>query len=117
MKIKTLAVSMVATVLISACDNSSNSKLITFSPDSLSNCEVGTEVLVKWDVKREYPDVKDVQIFVAAEGKELLFAEGTAEGESKTGPWVRPGTPRFIVKNKANNKELGSAVLNGSKCK
>lgn len=112
-----LCSSILVAVLLSACNNSPVSKSLTFSPSSLTNCEVGSEVLVKWDVKSEHPNVSDVQIFVSTGGSETLFAEGTAIGESKTGPWVRPGDPIFIAKDKISHKELGRAFVSGPVCK
>lgn len=102
--------------MLSACENSSTSKLITFEPSSLPTCDKASEVGLKWDVRNAYPGVQAVQIVVIDGATEVVFGEGGAIGETKTGAWVRPGIPRFVLKDKANGKVLGEAVVKGPKC-
>lgn len=72
--------------------------------------------MVKWDVRNSYPGVDAIQITVVEGTKESIFADGGAYGEAKTGLWVRPGIPRFILKDKTNGKVLGEGIVNGPKC-
>lgn len=116
MKTMTAVSFFAISLLLSACDNTSTSKVLTFVPSSLETCEKASEVVVKWDVRNAYPDVKAVQIFVVDGASETVFGVGGAEGETKTGSWVRPGIPRFVIKDKINGKVLGEGVVNGPKC-
>lgn len=103
-------------IVIVGCDSSSKPKLIAFTPEKLTVCEPASEVLVRWDVRNEFPNVKAVRIYVADANTETLFAEGDAFGETKTGAWVRPGSPRFLVKNKDNGQLLSEGIVSGPKC-
>jgi len=111
-KISILAI----TTAITACDKTPASSLLTFEPPSLAACDPSAEVTVKWDVRNAHPEVNNVQVFVTVGVSEDLFAEGVAWGDAKTGPWVIPGKPRFVLKDKADGKVLGEAAIAGPKC-
>lgn len=102
--------------ILSACDSESESRLLNFDPPSLAACEPASQVTVKWDMRTAYPDVHVVQVFIADGASENLFAEGNALGDASTGPWARPGKPRFILKDKASGKVLVEAVIKGPRC-
>ena len=105
-----------ATIILSACDMTPTSSVLTFEPPSLSACNPASEVIVKWDVRTVHPEVQILQVFVNDGITEKLFAEGSPLGEAKTGPWAQPGKPRFVLKNKANGKVLLEAAIGGPNC-
>lgn len=108
---------LMAVSVLSACDNNSNSNVLIFEPSSLATCDKASEVIVKWNVRTAYPDVGAVNIFVVDGASEVLFGVGGPVGVTKTGLWVRPGIPQFIIKDKASGKVLGEAAVSGPKCK
>jgi hypothetical protein len=97
------------------CDNLNSPRLLSFDPPSLSSCEVAS-VLVKWDVRIKHPEVTFVSVFVSDGNQENIFAEGIAFGEAKTGRWVKPSLPLFIIKDKNTGKILDKATLDGPSC-
>jgi hypothetical protein len=119
------------TIGLSACQQSSSpadrgdhaskettsqiSNQIFVEPATLSSCGVGKIVTVKWDVRAEKPAITDVEIFTGAPMKETLFAAGGPTGEAATGPWASPGTV-FILKNKADGKNVAHIVVGGPTC-
>lgn len=108
---------LTGSILLAGCGPDSTSKIISFEPSSLVNCENASEVVVKWDVRTAFPEVHTVQIFVNDGASETLFVEGTSLGSYKTGQWVRPGKPRFVLKDKVTGKVLGDGVVNGPVCR
>lgn len=104
------------TALLSACEKNPTSNVLTFEPSSLPNCEKASEIVVKWNVRSAYPDVQAVQINVIDGDSEVVFGVGGAEGETKTGAWVKPGIPRFVLKDKINGTTLGEGFVSGPKC-
>lgn len=92
------------------------SPLLSISPATMPICGPAEEATVKWDVHTTHSDVSTVEIWVGTSSSDQkLFAEGGASGESKTGPWTRPGT-HFTLKSKADGKTLGEAVVGGPNC-
>lgn len=92
------------------------SPLLTIEPATMPACDPAAEATVKWDVSKAHSDVSTVEVWVGTNSSDQkLFAEGGASGESKTGPWTRPGT-HFTLKNKADGKMLGEAVVGGPHC-
>ncbi len=117
MKDLTIITVICTAAILSACDRiAPKTTLLTFEPSSLSNCDQFAEVIVKWDVRISHPDVHNVQIFVTDGASEILFTEGSAWGNAKSGSWVRPGVPRFVIKDKTNSKVLFEAAIDGPRC-
>ncbi len=85
-------------------------------PAKLAACEPGAVVVVHWDMRKTRPDIANVEIWTGAPGTQTLFAAGGYAGEaSTTQPWARPGTT-FSVRNKADGKEVATAVVEGPSC-
>lgn len=116
MKTLTVISIMAVTFILSACDMTPASAVLTFEPPSLAACEPATEVTVKWDTRSAHPNVHIVQVFLTDGITEKLFAEGVAWGDVKTGPWARPGKPRFVLKDKSNGEVLVEAAIGGPRC-
>jgi ABC-type uncharacterized transport system auxiliary subunit len=117
MKILTTISILTIAAILAACDKTPpKTTLLTFEPLSLAVCDPAAEVIVKWDVRSAHPDVQNVQVFVTDGILENLFAEGNAWGDAKTGPWARPGKPRFVLKDKTNGKVLVEAAIDGPRC-
>jgi len=116
-KIHKLMLTLAAATILSACDNKAESQFLVFDPPSLKSCEVASEVTVKWDIRTKYPDIKGVSIYASDRKKEMLFAEGGATGEAKTGNWAKPQTPIFVIKDRATGKVLGESSVAGPACK
>ena len=92
------------------------SPLLTIDPATMASCDPAEVADVKWNVRQAKNDVTAVEVWVGANPAKLqLFAAGGANGESKTGPWTRPGT-HFVLKNKANGTVLGEAIVGGPSC-
>jgi hypothetical protein len=89
---------------------------VTIEPASLTSCETGAVVTVRWDIRKEHPDVKDIEVWTgsATHPLTLFTASGTA-GEAKTGPWAGPGSI-FAVKDRATGQELARATVQGPAC-
>ena len=107
---------LAVTFILSACDMTPASSVLTFEPPSLAACDPAAEVTVKWDTRSAHPDVHIVQVFLTDGTTEKLFAEGNALGDAKTGPWARPGKPRFVLKDKFNGRVLVEATIGGPRC-
>jgi hypothetical protein len=97
------------------CQCSNKSENLTFDPPLLKDCEVGKEVIVNWNVEIAHPNVTSISIYITDGVKETLFAQGGAVGNSKTGPWARPGT-HFILRDNETKKMLEESTIDGPKC-
>lgn len=85
-------------------------------PAKLDACEPGAVVVVHWDMRKTRPDITDVEIWTGVPGKQTLFAAGGYAGEASTGqPWAHPSTT-FSLRNKADGKEVATAVVDGPAC-
>lgn len=85
-------------------------------PAKLDACEPGAVVVVHWDMRKTRPDITDVEIWTGVPGKQTLFAAGGYAGEASTvQPWAHPNTT-FSLRNKADGKEVASAVVGGPAC-
>ena len=89
---------------------------VSIDPASLASCETPAVVTVRWDIRADHPDVKEIEVWTGSVTHPLtLFAASGAAGEAKTGPWAGPGSI-FAVKDKATGKELGRATIEGPAC-
>ena len=85
-------------------------------PAKLDACEPGAVVVVHWDMRKTRPDIANVEIWTGAPGSQTLFAAGGYAGEASTvQPWAPPGTT-FSLRNKADGKEVATAVVGGPTC-
>lgn len=84
-------------------------------PGELTGCTQGKVVTLKWDFRSIHPEVTEVEILTGTPATETLFAAGGPTGEAPTGPWAYPGT-MFVIKNKADGKELSRVVVAGQAC-
>lgn len=103
-------------LILIACDNSTRSGSISFNPSSLPQCDPASEVLVSWDIRKSHPNVDRVNVYVKVGEVEKLFADSGSSGEAKTGPWARPGSPIFLLKDPNSNLILDQAVIDGPIC-
>lgn len=104
------------TAVPAAISTATTSPLLTIEPATMPTCDPAAEATVKWDVRSAYKDVSIVEVWVGTNSSDQkLFAEGGANGESKTGLWTRPGT-HFTLKNKTDGKVLGEAAVGGPSC-
>lgn len=82
----------------------------------MDSCDQAAEAAVKWDVRASHDKTSNVTVWVGVDPADLkLFIAGGAQGETKTGPWTRPGT-HFALKDKDTGKILGEAVVGGPGC-
>lgn len=110
-------VAFVGAILVaSGCDNDKEA-LMTFTPNKLDSCESVSEVIVRWDLRNKYPEIQNVKIYVADGNTETLFAEAGSFGEVKTGKWVKPSIPVFIMKDRVTDRVIDKAAVAGPPCK
>jgi hypothetical protein len=89
---------------------------VTIEPASLASCEKGEVVTVRWDIRKDHPDVKEIEVWTGSATHPLtLFAASGIAGEAKTGPWAGPGSI-FAVKDRATGQELARATVQGPAC-
>ena len=89
---------------------------ISIDPATLNNCD-NVVVTVKWDASKSGIATDSTEIWAGPSDTDAkLFSAGGATGETKTGPWSRPGT-HFLLKNKQDGKVLGEAVIGGPACR
>lgn len=92
-----------------------SSPAISVNPASLYNCE-DVVATVKWDASKSGTITDSTEIWVGPSDMDTkLFSAGGATGETRTGPWSRPGT-HFLLKNKRDGKVLGDATIGGPAC-
>jgi hypothetical protein len=87
-------------------------RFLHVSPARLDHCKRGQEVEVSWDLGSAFPGVTGVEIFVGPEDQQKLFSAGGAKGQTKTGPWTKPGTI-FRLKNKKTGEEIERLTMQG----
>lgn len=99
----------------STADHASTNTVISIVPAELQSCG-NAVVTVRWDASKAGVSTAETEIWVGSSADDLkLFSAGGAAGEAQTGPWVRPGS-YFVLKNKADGKEIGHAVVGGPVC-
>lgn len=92
-----------------------SSSAISVDPATLQNCD-GTVATVQWDASKAGITTDSIEIWVGPSDTDIkLFSAGGSAGETKTGPWTRPGT-HFLLKNKQDGKLLSEAIVGGSSC-
>lgn len=92
------------------------SPLLTIDPATMAACDPAVVADVKWDVRKSESSVSSVEVWVGSgSAAPQLFAAGGSHGDAKTGPWTRPGT-HFVLKDKADGKLLGEAIVGGPTC-
>ena len=92
--------------------------MITLNPQFVPDCEVPTEVLVKWDLSDMGTEVKSVEIYVKDENdsaSEKLFVIGPIIGEAKTGAWVN-GYTHFMLKANGDQNVIKEIKAGGAEC-
>ena len=81
----------------------------------MKSCADGVAT-VKWNAGKVGANSNSTEVWVGMSDTDTkLFSAGGAEGETKTGPWVRPGT-HFLLKNKQDGKVLDEAIVGGAAC-
>jgi hypothetical protein len=99
----------------SIADHASTNTAISIVPAELQSCG-NAVVTIKWDAGKAGISAAETEIWVGSSADDLkLFSAGGAAGEAQTGPWARPGS-YFVLKNKADGKEIGHAVVAGPVC-
>jgi hypothetical protein len=89
---------------------------VTLDPASFSSCQTGAVVTVRWDIRKEHPKVKEIEVWTGSTSHPLtLFAASAPAGEAKTGAWAGPGSI-FAVKDRATGQELARATVQGPAC-
>jgi hypothetical protein len=92
-----------------------SSPAITVDPAIIKSCD-STVATVKWNASKAGANTSSTEIWVGSSDADTkLFSAGGAAGETKTGPWTRPGT-YFLLKNTQDGKVLGEAVIGGPAC-
>ena len=85
-------------------------------PGAMSACDPAAEALVKWNFDHLPNPPKLVDVFVGTGDADLkLFVTGPTRSESKTGPWVRPGSV-FVLRSHDDALELSRVTIQGPKC-
>lgn len=93
-----------------------SSPSISVEPSTMASCNP-VVATVHWDANQAHVQTDSTEIWAGPSVSQLkLFSAGGAVGETKTGPWARPGT-YFVLKNKLDGKVLGDALIGGSECK
>ena len=90
----------------------SANRFLQVSPAQLDHCKRGQQVEISWDLGSAFPGVTGVEIFVGPEDQQKLFSAGGAKGQTKTGPWTKPGTI-FRLKNKKTGEEIERLTMQG----
>lgn len=92
-----------------------SSTVITVDPSAMKSCDSIVST-VHWDVSKAGTNTDSTEIWVGTDTTSMkLFSAGGATGETKTGPWTRPGT-HFALKNKRDGNTLGEAIVGGPAC-
>lgn len=92
-----------------------SSPAISVDPATMKGCD-SIVAAVHWDASKAGSSTDSTEIWVGSSGADTkLFSAGGAAGETKTGPWVHPGT-HFLLKNKQDGKVLDEAVIGGPAC-
>ncbi|QNN71405.1 hypothetical protein [Thermomonas carbonis] len=87
-------------------------KMIHAEPAALAVCKPGAVVTLKWDVRKEKPELTTVKIYTES-GK--LFTHSGASGSQATGNWVKPGSV-FVLKSGVDDTELERLTIGGPVC-
>lgn len=91
--------------------------MLTVSPGVANVCGGQTEGMtakVKWDASSVQTQGVEVWLQAPGEDKKLWSAAGVV-GESKTGPWLRPGSAIFLI-NGENDQELAKVEITATPC-
>lgn len=88
---------------------------ISVDPATMKSCD-SIVATVHWDAGKAGISTDSTEIWVGpSDADTKLFSAGGETGETKTGPWVRPGT-RFLLKNKQDGRVLDEAIIGGPAC-
>lgn len=92
------------------------SPVLSAEPATLTTCSA-IVANVKWNVRETHEKVSNTELWVGSSPDDLkLFSSGGPQGESKTGPWTRPGL-NFVLKDSASGRILGEIVVGGPGCR
>lgn len=88
---------------------------IWFEPAALEECGKPEVLTVHWETA-SLPDAKTVNIMaVKPDGTESLFLTAGRQGSRETGRWMRAGS-QMVLRNKADDVELGRATVDSIPC-
>lgn len=87
---------------------------LSLEPGQLASCEP-VMATVRWDTTAAHSNVDAVQIWVGDATQQKLWIASAAEGEARTGPWVRPGAV-FVLRSLADGAELARVTVPGPYC-
>lgn len=100
-----------------AVDKSSDNGMLSVSPGVANECggpSEGMSAQVKWDASSV--QTQGVEVWLQAPGEDKkLWSAGGVVGESKTGPWLRPGSMIFLI-NGENDQELAKIEITAAEC-
>ena len=89
--------------------------LMSITPASMATCDPAATATVHWDVRSAHPEAATISIYAGVGADAKLFVTEGANGETRTGPWVRPGS-QFQLKDATTGATLGQVTVGGPKC-